>query len=277
MASAQAQNGETPPLPEVVVRVLGPVDVLGAARPFRRPWCTELVAYLALHPGGAGTEAWVTGLWPDRLPRPSTRFSTVSEARRALGTASDGSDHLPRSVGRLRLASSVTTDWAQFRSLAAVRGRGAPAAWTAALDLVRGPLLSGLRSTDWAVLEGVLAEMETAIVQLAVDAAEHCVANADGRGAERVLRRALLVAPYDERIYRLLFLAADRQGNPAGVESAMNELVHLVSGDPGRDWRAPCGRPVDSLGWVHPDTVAVYRSVSRREPRSPSAADRHPA
>ena len=259
------------------MRVLGPVEVVGAARPFRRAWCTELVAYLALHPDGASADAWTTALWPDRLPPDATRFSTVSETRRALGRANDGSDHLPRAAGRLRLAASVTTDWAQFRSLAAARGPGAPTAWVAALGLVRGPVLGGLRSSDWAVLDGLSSDMETTIVQLAIDAAEHFLAAADGRAAERMLRRGLLVAPYDERLYRLLFLAADHQGNPAGVESAMRELVLLLSGEVGEDPRAPCGRLVDPARWVHPDTVAAYRSVSRRARVHASRSDRRSA
>ena len=251
-------------LPEVLVRVLGPVEVIGAARPFRRAWCVELVTYLALHPTGATADAWTTALWPDRLPPEPTRFSTVSEARRALGCASDGSDHLPRGVGRLRLAPSVTTDWAQFRSLAAVQGPRAAGAWAAALELVRGPLLGGLRSADWAVLEGLQAEMEGAIVQLAIDAAEHRLARGDGRGAELAVRRGLLVSPYDERLYRLLFAAADSKGNPAGVESAMGELLRLVSGEAVHQLRVPHGGPVDPAEWVHPETAAMYRSLSRR-------------
>jgi len=250
-------------LPEVVVRVLGPVEVVGAARPFRRAWCLDLVAYLALHPEGARADAWVTALWPDRIPPDATRFSTISDARRALGCAVDGADHLPRSVGRLKFATTVTSDWAQFRSLAAAHGRDAPAAWAAALELVRGPLLGGLRSSDWAVLEGLVAEMESAIVQLALDVAEHHLARGDGQSAERALRGGLRASPYDERLYRLLFLAADCQGNPSGVESAMCELVRLVAGGVGGQARMPCG-PEDPARWVHPDTLAVYRSVSRR-------------
>lgn len=261
-------------LPEIVVRVLGPVDVIGAARPFRRAWCLELVTYLAMHPVGASADAWATALWPDHLPPDATRFSTASDARRALGCGSDRSDHLPRANGRLRLAATVTTDWAQFRSLGSAKGPGAADAWSAALGLVRGPLFAGLRVSDWTVLEGVHAEMERAVVQLAIDAAEHCISRADGRGAERVVRRGLLVSPYDERLYRLLFLAADCQGNPAGVESAMGELVRLISGEAVRtSYRPWCG-PLDPADWVHPDTLAVYQSISRRQWHPPGSQRR---
>ncbi len=263
------------PLPEVVVRVLGPADVMGAARPFRRAWCLELVVYLALHATGATAGSWTTALWPDQLPSAATRFSTASEARRALGCASDGSDHLPRGVGHLRLAASVTTDWVRFRALAAAHGAGAAEAHACALELVRGPLLAGLRAVDWAVLEGLHAEMERSIVQLAIDVAEHRLDRGEGRGAELAVRRGLLVSPYDERLYRLLFLAADLQGNPAGVESAMDELVRIVSGETAQQLHASEIGSVDPADWVHPQTMDVYRSLSRRPHPSAPARRRH--
>ncbi|MGH8988510.1 MAG: AfsR/SARP family transcriptional regulator, partial [Acidimicrobiales bacterium] len=178
--------------------------------------------------------------------------------------------HLPRSVRRLRLAPSVTTDWAQFRSLAATRGPRAAEAWSAALGLVRGALLVGLRAIDWPVLEGLYAEMEGSVVQLTIDLAEHCLASGDGRRAELAVRRGLLVSPYDERLYRLLFLAADLQGNPAGVESAMGELVGLVSGVAAEQLHPVGGGLADPAEWVHPDTLAVYRSLSRRQHPQPA-------
>jgi len=251
------------PIPEVVVRVLGPVEVIGASRPFRRPWCLELVTYLALHPAGATTDSWSTALWPEELPSDASRFSTVSEARRALGLSPDGAEHLPRANGRLRLGPGVSTDWEQFRSLSAARGPGALDAWAAALSLVRGVLFAGLRSVDWAYFEGLHAEIERAVVAVAIGAAERLLASGDGRGAELAVRRGLLASPYDERLYRLLFLAADLQGNPAGVEAAMSELLRLVSGDATETRHPTAGRAVDPAVWVHPETVAVYRSLSR--------------
>ena len=92
---------------EVEVAVLGPVEIRGAARGFTRAWAKELVVYLAMHPGGASNETWATALWPERLMAPSSLHSTVSVARRSLGTARDGTDHLPRSHGRLALAPTV--------------------------------------------------------------------------------------------------------------------------------------------------------------------------
>ena len=74
----------------------------------------------------------------------------------------------------------------------------------------------------------------------------------DPRGAEWSARKGLLVSPYDERLYRMLLRAADAAGNPGGVESVMAELVRIVADEV---------EPVES---VHPSTLALYRSLSRR-------------
>lgn len=260
---AESHVSEHPPvvIPEVTVRVLGPVDVLGGDRPMRRAWTLDLVAYLALHPRGATSDQWTSALWPDGAIADATRHSTVSVARRALGRASDGTDHLPRSVGRLRLARSVTSDWAQFCALAATTGPACIAAWESALALVRGRPLEGLRVLDWALFDGTLACMEESVVDVASRLAEHHIAAGDGRAAARALRRALAVSPYDERLYRLLLRAADRQGNSAGVEAVMWELTTLLGGPgSGHDRRHD---PLD-LEAVHPETAALYLSLSRR-------------
>jgi DNA-binding SARP family transcriptional activator len=235
--------------PDVEVRVLGPIEVRGAAREFSRAWARELVVYLAMHPNGASNEAWATALWPDRLMAPSSLHSTASVARRSLGQASDGTDHLPRSHGRLALADSVGTDWDRFVALADSED---PARWQAALALVRGRPFDGLRSSDWPILEGIGPAMEAAVVDLSGRLAGARLAAGDPGGAREAARKGLLVSPYDERLYRMLMRAADLDGNPAGVEAVMAELVQLVADDI---------EPFDS---VHPSTMDLYRSLTRR-------------
>ena len=234
---------------EIVVAVLGPVEISGAARPFTRAWAKELVVYLAVHPDGAANDTWSTALWPDRLMAPSSLHSTVSVARRALGTAADGTDHLPRSHGRLALAPSVTTDWACFVALA---DAGTPAAWRQALELVRGRPFAGLRDPDWALLDGTAPMIESTVVEVSGRLAGACFREGDAAGVEWAARRGLLVSPYDERLYRMLLRAADLAGNPAGVEAVMAELVRVVADE------------ADPLASVHPSTLALYRSLSRR-------------
>ncbi len=237
----------------VEVRVLGPVDVVGAERPFVRAWSIDLVVYLALHPAGATTDQWATALWPDRLMAPASLHSTASAARRALGSDDQGCDHLPRAHGRLRLADTVTTDWRRFAEGAAAAD---PATWRRCLELVRGRPLDGLRATDWAVLEGILPTIESTVVDVAHRLATACLDEGDSDGARWAARQGLLVSPYDERLYRDLLRAADLAGNPAGVEAAMAELVRLVAED------------VEPYDAVHPETLELYRALSRRGERA---------
>ncbi len=230
--------------------MLGPVEIHGAARGFTRAWARELVVYLAVHPNGAANEAWATALWPERVMAPSSLHSTASVARRALGKARDGSDHLPRSHGRLALAPTVGTDWDRFLDLS--QGED-PARWRQALELVRGRPFEGLRSTDWTILDGTAPAVESAVVDLSGRLAGACLRLGDARGAEWSARRGLMVSPYDERLYRMLLRAAEAAGNPSGVESVMAELVRVISDEI---------EPVES---VHPSTLALYRSLSRRQ------------
>ena len=234
---------------EVEVMVLGPVEIRGAARGFTRAWAEELVIYLALHPNGAANEVWATALWPDRLMAPSSLHSTASVARRSLGIAEDGSDHLPRSHGRLALGPSVGTDWSRFVALSEA---GDLRSWRKALELVRGRPFDGLRSSDWPILEGIGPAIEAAVVDLSGRLAGAELAAGNPRGAEWAARRGLLASPYDERLYRMLMRAADAGGNPSGVETAMRDLIKLV---------ADGVEPFDS---VHPATTELYRSLTRR-------------
>jgi DNA-binding SARP family transcriptional activator len=239
--------GEQPPAIEILV--LGTVQVIGAARPFTRAWSLELVVYLAMHPGGATSDQWATHLWPSRSMAQASLHSTASAARRALGSAATGEDHLPRSHGRLSLGPGVTSDWDQFCHLSASDD---PSSWRRALELVRGRPFDGLRSTDWAVFSHVQANIESLVVDVAVRRCEHCLESGDPAGAEWAARQGLLVSPYDERLYRILMRAAYQAGNLAGVEASMTELLQLVGGEV---------EPYDS---VHPETSALYHSLSRK-------------
>jgi DNA-binding SARP family transcriptional activator len=211
-----------------------------------------------MHPNGASNEAWATALWPDRLMAPSSLHSTASVARRSLGQSADGTDHLPRSHGRLALARTVGTDWDHFVALA---DSDRPERWRTALMLVRGRPFEGLRSSDWPILEGIAPAIEAAVVDLSGRLAGTYLRLGNAQGAEWSARRGLLVSPYDERLYRMLMRAADAGGNPAGVDAVMAELLRLVADD------------IEPLDAVHPSTMDLYRQLSRRR-RLPSQRPR---
>jgi DNA-binding SARP family transcriptional activator len=86
-----------------------------------------------------------------------------------------------------------------------------------------------------------------------------CLERGEADAASWSARQALRVSPYDERLYRILMRAADAAGHPAGVESVLDELITLVAED------------VEPFDAVHPETLELYRELSRR--RRPSHAE----
>jgi DNA-binding SARP family transcriptional activator len=250
-------------LPEVEVAALGPVEIRGAIRPFGRAAAKELVVYLAFHREGARSDVWATALWTDRSIAPSTLHSTASVARRALGRAKNGTDHLPRGGRRLRLADTVRTDVDRFTEAVA---NPDPAGWKEALALVRGRPFEGLNLADWAVLDGTQAQLESMVVDTALRAADYFLRRGRGEEAEWVIRRGLRASPYDERLYRALLWAAEVMGNRVGMRSAMAELLCLAAGGGTRAhgvWPGTGDHAGPST--IHPRTAALFAELSRGE------------
>ena len=252
-APRQARERRSAPAPRnapVEIAVLGNVQVNGAAESFRyRRRLTELVAFLAMHPEGTTTDAFATALWPERRVPLQTLANRLSETRRALGLASDGRPRL-RKQGRRHLIVEAETDWDRFRELAE-ESRG-PDAWRGALALVRGRPFEGLDRGEWAQLEGHLAFVEATVVGVACRLGEHALDRGEGGLAHWAALQGLLVSPWDERLYRLLMRAADGLGNRGGVDAALRSLAAALEleGDP--------------LLVVHPETSALYRSLTSR-------------
>jgi DNA-binding SARP family transcriptional activator len=252
-------GAESPP--EIDVAVLGPVEIRGTAQPFRRSAAKELVVYLAFHRQGARADVWAAALWTDRCIAQSTLHSTSSVARRSLGRAESGADHLPRRGRILRLEDTVGTDVERFARAAATPD---PERWMDALGLVRGRLFDGLSLCDWAVLDGTQAEVESIVVDTALRAAAHYLRRGQGEEAEWAIRRGLRVSPYDERLYRALLRATEAMGNRVGLRTAMEELLRVAAdGDP------LCRRPAPGMlsesghSFIHPQTLMLFRELAR--------------
>jgi DNA-binding SARP family transcriptional activator len=252
----------------VEVAVLGPALVRGADSSFHRAAALELVVYLAFHRGGVRHAEWAQAIWPDRPVTLATVHSTASDARRALGAAANGVAHLPRG-GRLRLGEAVTTDVEQFADLAA--GTDDPGRLGQAFALVRGPLFAGLQRADWAVLDGTQSELEALVVGAALRGVEACLARALVREAEWMVRRALLVSPYDERLYRALLRVTAAHGNRVGLRAAMTELLTMAG--EGRGGAGGPHLPRGPLDGLHPETTSLYRALLA----GPPAAGGQPA
>ena len=243
--------------PEVEVRVLGPVEVVGRG-PVPRAKSLEAIVYLAMHRDGADSDRLRWALWPEGSKR-TTWDTTSSVARNWLGQASDGTLLLPKAYhnrGLFRLDELVGTDYQRFRDAVALAehldGAAAVALLRSALERVRGRLFDGLVGrAHWVKYEGHYGELEAEIVDAALRMSELCLATGDVEAATWAAHRAQRVSPYDEGLTRALMKAADRAGNPAGVEAAWDDICAKVEAD------------VEPYDQVHPETLALYQKLRR--------------
>jgi DNA-binding SARP family transcriptional activator len=232
----------------VEVLLLGRVEIRGVdATLARRPKLAELVAWFAAHPRGAAGRIWSAAIWPDREVPAQTVANRLSEARRMLGFASDDLPRLRRD-GERHLLVDVATDWDRFRRLCAPDRPSE--SWRRALELVRGRPFEDLVEGQWAIFEGLVADIEQCITATALRLGDAALEQGDADLASWAAQQALRAAPYDERLHRLLMHAADRAGNRAALESVLSHLALVleIDGDP--------------LRGVHPETAALYQRLS---------------
>ena len=85
-----------------------------------------------------------------------------------------------------------------------------------------------------------------------------------------MVRRALLVSPYDERLYRALLRVKAAHGNRVGLRAAMAELLTMAGEGSGR--AGSPHQPRDPLDRLHPETTSLYRDLLS----GPPAAGGHP-
>jgi two-component SAPR family response regulator len=250
----------------VLVRVLGTVEVDGAGE-FKRAKSRELVAYLAMHPNGVGEAELDEALWPSdvgRVVSPSTRDSTVSVARGALG----GPSRLLPSQGqgrekRYQLSPEVGSDWALFCALHRhARATRTVGPLRTALNLVRGRPFEGVlsgRTYTWVHTEGHARHIESEVGDAADLAATLFLERVEPLDARWAARRGLAADPLCERLWVRLMEAADQLGERHEVDRLMDELDTVLE----------LGGDFSSL---HPNTLAAYDRC--RPGRRPPSRDR---
>ncbi|HEY5171219.1 MAG TPA: bacterial transcriptional activator domain-containing protein, partial [Acidimicrobiia bacterium] len=122
----------------------------------------------------------------------------------------------------------------------------------AALELVRGKPFEGARDYEWAFSESLIANIEAKIADAAHQLAVLHLDAGNPQDATNAAMRGLVAAPADEVLYRDRMLACDLAGNPAGVESVMDELCEVIE----------ALEPYDE---IHPETLALYERISHRK------------
>ena len=161
----------------------------------------------------------------------------------------------------------MTTDVERFSKLSRSHD---PHLLLSAMQLVRGRVFAGLRRTDWTVFDGTEAEIESLVVRTGLRGAEAFVELGRVDDAEWIVRKALQVSPYDERLYRALLKVTAAQGNRARLHAAMAHLQTLAGEPKSPATPRAAWAPPDCL---HPETRALYCELLVRSP----AAGGHPA
>ncbi|EST18017.1 LysM peptidoglycan-binding domain-containing protein [Streptomyces roseochromogenus] len=227
-----------------VVRVLGPVDVVGARGTLtekkRQRTYIELAAWLILHPGHHAAaldhRALDEALWPDR-DEVSLKYrnAVVSRTRTWLGRDTDGQPYIPllkTANSRYSIASSVGCDWHNFQRLTQAgkdpNTAHADLALRRALELVRGRPFSSTdrRRYKWAEHLALVMTME--IVDAAEILAERRLAAHDPRSALWAATKGLEVAPAVESLHRILFQAYAAIGDYEALERAATWLEEFT-------------------------------------------------
>jgi hypothetical protein len=220
----------------VEIGLLGPVtiDAPGPVDGPRHALSTELVVYLATHPGGVHPNVLTGAIWP-RGVTPDVRDAALARVQAWLGCDDVGRPSLTTDAsGRLRLGSQVRVDWLVFRALLAQAGHAAErgdteeeaAVLDRALRLVRGQLLDGRDRSRYTWLGTDSFEYEAAA--LIADAAHRLSAlrlmAGDADGAMTAARAGLRLAFNDEMLWRGLLLGASATGQEHVLRAVVGEV-----------------------------------------------------
>ena len=218
---------------EVDITLLGRtrVSAPGTIEPERLGPATELVVFLATHPGGVHPNVLAAAIWPRGVTR-EARDAALARTRDWLGTDDIGRPQLATGAsGRLRLGSRVRVDWQVFcalmaRAAAGPGGHDEEAALEQALSLVSGPFMDGREPGRYAWLAGDGLEYEAAA--RVADAAHRLsrlrLARGDPGGAMDASRAGLRLAFDDELLWRDLLTAAHATGQEHLLRAVVAEL-----------------------------------------------------
>lgn len=224
----------------VEVGLLGPaiVGAPGSIEPDRLALATELVMYLAAHPGGVHPNVLAGALWP-RGVTTEVRDATVARVRQWLGTDHRGQANLVTDPdGRLRLGPDVGIDWQVFRGLIAQAHQAADAASAAAslqqaLSLVRGQLLDGRDPGRyaWLTTSDFCYEVTALVADTAHSLSALRLSWGDASGAMEAARAGLRLAFDDEMLWRDLLRGAAATGQEQALRAVIDEVSARVALD----------------------------------------------
>jgi hypothetical protein len=204
--SPEPASADTDRSPAIRVKVLGTIEVEPELVAPKRSVVLELACYLALHRRHpVATEELQIAPSGEDAGGPETSAKSVrtymSELRRWLGA-----EHVPSARGSgYRLASSITSDWDEFRSFAQEDSDDPSEQILSlcnALNLVRGRPFAGVNYM-WVDAELLVSEIEVAISEVARRLGAIATAQNMAGMAWFAGRRAVLACPYDLGLWQM--------------------------------------------------------------------------
>ncbi len=201
----------------VEVAILGPLLITGPDTTNPRPQLNQLLVYLALHRRPVASERLWEAVWPDRTYNGHTLRNRMSDLRAYIG------QHVSYQAKAWQLTDGVGCDWARFQALAV----GGPDHQLAALALVRGRPFQDTPN-DWIHLEGQHAEIEAAVVDLALLVGQRALDSGEFDTARAAATAGLLGCPYDERLYQLGMKAAAGRGATGEIRALRRQLEQTL-------------------------------------------------
>jgi len=217
----------------VEVRVLGPVIIDGLVRPISRGPVTELLAFLALHPGQSfTTDELRSAIWTDGRtePKADTLYTYVSALRRSLPPGA-----LVKSGTRFTLTEAVTSDWSRFCTLVEAHDDRAERLG-GALDLVRGPPFAGAlsgRNAPYAWATDLAHQMEVAVEKAGHELAVLFLDLGNPVPADAVIGQVLRCVPASIVAREDSLRVGSLLGGPREVDRRLGVARHAMGDDAG--------------------------------------------
>jgi DNA-binding SARP family transcriptional activator len=219
----------------VLVRVMGPPELLGAMEMPERDKAVELACILALHRHRSMTsEELRAALWPGKLGEPGvaakSMINTASLLRKAIGV-----DHFPeaRRGSGYELGEDVGCDWTIFcEEVESAEGDLEKEILRGALSLIRGAPFEGIKSGTytWAWTEHFVSMIERGIRTATYRFCELALDGGDHESAVWAALQALAVDPYDRGLWGLYLRASASFGNRT-LEQAWKEAKGILRED----------------------------------------------
>src|SRR6185437_6754621 len=241
--------------PSLQVKVLGPVEITGAAEQLL-PKQAELLLALALHaPVGVSNSGLCSLLGPDAdHPRPTDSVrQLITRTRKRLGQARDGQEYIIHLGSGIYVPhGDLSLDWALFSGLAR-RGRAERRRedLRAAMALVRGEPFADCY--HWWIDVGLIETIRAEIVDTAELLAQLELAAGDPAAAAHAARGGLSAETAAEQLWRMLMRAEYETDNLEGVTAAWTGCLDAIAEI------APGGEP-------HPDTEQLFHQLTRGAP-----------